>query len=92
MDEERRAYVRHRVLKEAKVVLHDWSTIDCTMRNQAEGGARLDFSDPVALPERFDILVVSSNTLVPAERIWERGRTVGIKYAGPERPAPPRKF
>lgn len=91
-DTERRASVRQRTLKSAKVVLRDWSTIDCVIRNASEDGARLDFSDPVALPDRFDLLLVATNMLVPAERIWERGTTVGIKITGPGRQAPPRKF
>ena len=92
MEEDRRDSTRRRSLKEAKVVLRDWSTFDCTMRNVSEGGARLEFSDPVALPDQFDLLIVASNTLVPAERVWERGTTIGIKFTGPEKQAPARKF
>ena len=91
-DEEHRSSIRHRTLKGAKVVLHDWSTIDCVIRNQSDTGARLEFSDPVALPEQFDVLMTSSNTLVPARRMWERGTAVGIRFTGPERRAPPRKL
>lgn len=92
MDEDHRIAVRRRVLKEAKVVLRDWSTIDCILRNLSDGGARLEFSDPASLPEQFDVLVVASSTLQPARCAWERGTSVGIKFAGPERPAPARKF
>jgi hypothetical protein len=74
MDQERRGSIRHRTLKEAKVVLHDSSTIDCIIRNISEGGAHLDFTDPVALPDQFEVLIVATSALVPAERIWERGR------------------
>ena len=92
MDEDHRLAVRRRVLKEAKVVLGDWSTIDCILRNVSDGGARLQFSDPVVLPEQFNLLLVASNTLQPVRRAWERGTSAGIEFAGPERPAPPRKF
>ncbi len=92
MDEERRASVRHRTLREAKVVLHDWSTIDCIVRNIGEGGAHLDFSDPVALPDHFELLFVSTSMLVPADRVWERGAQAGVKFTGPEKQAPPRRF
>ena len=92
MDHERRASVRHRTLKEAKVVLHDWSTIDCIIRNIGEGGARLDFSDPVALPDAFDVLIIATNMLVPAACVWERGCSAGIRFTGPGRHAPPRRF
>ena len=92
MDHERRTSVRHRTLKEAKVVLHDWSTIDCIIRNIGEGGARLDFSDPVALPDAFEVLIVGTSMLVPVARVWERGCTAGIRFTGPEKHAPPRRF
>ncbi len=92
MEQDRRASVRHRTLKEAKVVLHNSSTIDCIIRNIAEGGAHLDFSDPVALPDHFEVLIVANNVLVPADRVWERGRAAGIMFTGPEKPAPPSRF
>ena len=91
MNEENRASVRRRALKEARVVLHDSSTINCILRNLSESGARLEFSDPVTLPDRFDVLLVSANKLVPATRVWERGAAVGIRFTGPERSAPARK-
>ena len=92
MDQERRASIRHRTLKQAKVVLHDSSTIDCIIRNISEGGAHLDFTDPVPLPDHFEVLIVASNALVPAERIWERGKAAGVKFTGPEKHAPPSRF
>ena len=92
MEEDRRTSVRHRTLREAKVVLHDWSTIDCIVRNISDGGAHLDFSDPVALPDHFEVLFVGAHTLVPADRVWERGAAAGVKFTGPEKQAPLRRF
>jgi hypothetical protein len=88
MAERDRASVRHRALKQAKVVMHDQSTIDCTLRNLSEGGARLEFSDPVDLPDRFDVLIVSTHRLIPAERAWKRGTAMGVRFTGPERSLP----
>ncbi len=91
-DEEHRSSIRRRTLKGAKVVLRDWSTFDCVIRNLSETGARLEFSDPVVLPEHFEVLMLEANTLVPADRVWERGTAMGIRFTGPARQAPPRKF
>ena len=88
----RRKSPRKKTLKEAKVVLRDWSTIDCLLRNLGEDGARLDFSDPVTLPETFSVLIVSTNALTPAKRVWMRGKSAGIQFTGPEKQAPPRKL
>ncbi len=92
MDQERRAAVRHRTLKEAKVVLHNSSTIDCIIRNISDNGAHLDFTDPVALPDQFEVLIVGTSMLVPVMRVWVRGKQAGIKFTGPEKHAPPSRF
>ncbi len=88
----RRVAVRHKTLKQAKVVLRDWSTFDCVLRNLSDSGARLEFSDPVNLPDTFDLLVVSERVLWPCRRVWGIGTIVGILFTGPGRAAPPRKF
>ena len=88
----RRQSARKKTLKGAKVVLRDWSTFDCTMRNLSDSGARLEFSDPINLPDTFDLLIASTNTLMPCKRVWERGMAIGVQFTGPGRTAPPRKF
>ena len=40
-------------LKDAKVVLSDWTMINCTIRDVNEEGARLVFSGATSLPEEF---------------------------------------
>jgi len=92
MTEDHRGSERRRALKGAKVVLNDWSTIDCTIRNLSDGGARLEFGDLTTLPEEFRILITSENTLVPVRRAWVRGNAVGVEFTGPPKPAPARKF
>jgi hypothetical protein len=82
---------RQRTLKAAKVVLTDWTTVDCTIRDISEDGARLLFGDAFALPLDFRILIVMSNTIVPAKLLWQRGLTAGVAFTGPEEPAPARK-
>ena len=82
---------RSRTLKAAKVILTDWTTMDCTIRDISEGGARLLFGDAFTLPEDFRILIVMSNTIVPAKLLWQRGLTAGVAFTGPEEPAPTRK-
>jgi hypothetical protein len=89
---ERRHHHRRRVLKAGKIVLSGWSTIDCTVRDLTNGGARLAFAGPTELPPSFWLLVPSDDKLVPAEPIWQRGLLAGIVFTGPERRAPPRKW
>jgi hypothetical protein len=72
--------------------LTDWTAIDCLIRDLSEGGARLVFSDTVSLPEEFRLLTVSTNMIVPARLLWQRGLSAGVAFTGPEKPAPARKF
>lgn len=81
-----------RALKDGKAVLSNWSTIDCTIRDLASGGARLQFGGVTELPDEFRLLYVSSNKLVPARIVWHRGQTVGVSFSGPAVDAPPRRW
>ena len=84
---------RKRTLKAAKAVLTDWTTIDCTIRDISETGARLVFGDAFKLPEDFRVLVVMTNSIVPvrllvAARADGRGgvRRAGRAGADPHKP------
>ena len=90
--EGKRAVHRQRTLKEAKVVLSDWTAVDCIVRDISKGGARLVFGDAFSLPKEFRVLIVSTNTIVPAKLLWQRGLTAGVGFTGPEEPAPARKI
>ena len=82
---------RQRTLKEARVLLSDSSTINCTVRDISEGGARIAFGDAFSLPQEFRLLLVSTNTIVPVKLLWQRGKIAGVGFTGPEEPAHARK-
>jgi hypothetical protein len=82
---------RQRTLKAARVVLTDFSTIDCTIRDISKGGARLVFGDAFTLPQEFRLLLVSTNMIVPAKLLWQRAKQAGVAFTGPEEPAHARK-
>jgi hypothetical protein len=84
--EHHRSAHRQRTLKAAKVVLTDWTAIDCTIRDISETGARLVFGDAFKLPEEFRIIIVMTNTIRPVRLLWQRGLTAGVSFAGPEEP------
>lgn len=83
---------RRKMLKEGKVVLSNWSTIDCTIRDVSDTGARLTFSAPTGLPEFIRLLFVSGQRMRDAKTVWQRGLGAGIEFVGPEYDAPPRKY
>ena len=84
--EHHRSAHRQRTLKAAKVVLTDWTAIDCTIRDISATGARLVFGDAFALPEEFRVIIVMTNTIVPVRLLWQRGLTAGVSFTGPEEP------
>jgi len=90
MDERRSTASRRRTLKKGKVVLSDSTVMDCLVRNLSETGARLEFGGPVSLPERFRVLVVGSNMLVPTALSWQRGLSAGVYFTGAGEPVPPK--
>lgn len=85
---DQRRYPRHRVFKEAKIVSPAFNgAINVTIRELSVGGARLDAPPFIAIPEKFDLLVVSENLFYPAVARWCAGVSVGIEFAGePHRP------
>lgn len=91
-EDDRRHAPRRRALKEAKVVLSDWSVIDCLVRDLSDMGARVEFSAPTNLPSEFRLLVVATNVLLPAELKRQRGLSAGVRFSGPGKVAPHRKW
>ena len=80
---DQRKHPRHRVFKEAKIVSPAFKgTINVTIRDLSVGGARIDIPPFIAIPEEFELLVVSENLLYPAVARWSGGVSLGIEFAG----------
>lgn len=89
---DKRRSPRRRQLKDGKVVLSNWTTLDCTIRDMSETGARLTFGGPTGLPEMFKLLFVSGHCMRDARTVWQKGLSAGLEFVGPEYPPPARKF
>lgn len=78
--EQRRAR-RPRVLLTGKVV-HGaaWLTVDCTIRDLTEDGARLRLSGPAALSAPLVLIEVGSGRAHECEVTWRRLPEVGVKF------------
>ena len=88
--EHRRAR-RQRTLKQGKVVLSDWTTIDCTIRDLNAEGAKIVLGGATSLPSEFRMITVASNMIVPVRLEWQRGLSAGVAFAGPEEPVTSKK-
>ena len=91
--ENKRGAVRHRVLKDGKIVLlNNWSVIDCCIRDLSDSGARLRCQDPMAVPTDFRLLFPVEKLIRDAHVVWRREDQVGVTFTSPARTAPPRKW
>lgn len=77
---DRRASGRRRALKGATVSFNNgYSTFECVVRNQSDGGAQLSFAETFALPGRFN-LSISSEEPRKVEVRWRTMTGVGVTY------------
>ncbi len=66
--------------------------VDCTIRNTSDGGAKLEVSGSVTLPEHFDLHIPQRNVTRKVRLAWRQGDFCGVAYldaAPSESDAPP---
>jgi PilZ domain len=90
--EQRRIAKRLRVLKSGKIVLDDWSSLDCTIRDMSETGAKVRVDHPEKVPHKCRLFVQADNTIRPVQVAWTRDGEIGIAFTGPAKSAALRKF
>lgn len=80
MTEERRATIRHRTLKGGRVVTNaGYSTIDCTVRNLSETGARLRVTSIVGIPDTFE-LAMHDGRKFTCRVAWRSETELGVQF------------
>lgn len=77
---ERRARQRQRVLKEAKVLMDDLVSVNCTLRDISDCGAGLELENPICLLPDFHLRIVSADLTLPVTAVWQRGLNAGIRF------------
>jgi hypothetical protein len=79
----KRGSPRQRVLKSGKIVFAGGSiSVDCTIRNLSEAGARLQV--PVAIPDRFTLVDAHARTRREASVVWRKGDQIGVRFDPPK--------
>jgi hypothetical protein len=75
----KRKIVRQRVLKSGKIVFANGSfTVDCTIRNLSDKGARLQVPTSITIPDRFTF-VDGDGTRRAARVVWRKADLIGIE-------------
>jgi len=54
--------------------------VDCTIRNISDGGAKLEVSGAVALPDHFDLHIPQKNVTRHVRLAWRHGDACGVAY------------
>lgn len=78
---ERRADIRHKALKSAKLAYNaGYGAMECVVRNISKGGARLTFAYAVGVPNHFSIRISDDPVGRDAVVRWRFGHMVGIEF------------
>jgi PilZ domain len=56
------------------------STINCLIRNISISGAALDVTNPLDIPERFDLVFKADGTNIPCHVIWRKAEQIGVAF------------
>jgi len=89
---ENRQAQRQKVLKSAKIVLDDWTAIDCTVRDVSQTGARLVCDNTINLPPKFKLFMVSDRTIRDVTAMWRKPSLIGVRFDSEPKSAGLRKF
>jgi hypothetical protein len=55
----------------------------CNLSDMSEGGARVALSDPNAVPERFELILVEGAGGRPCQLVWRSDTEIGLRFDVP---------
>jgi hypothetical protein len=76
---ERRAGPRKPVLMSGAIEFAG-STINCLIRNISISGAALDVTNPLDIPEHFNLFFKADGTHIPCHVIWRQAEQIGVAF------------
>jgi hypothetical protein len=80
MKEKERSSARRRVFKAAKLAFKGRSaTIDCTVCDLSEGGARLKVASVVGIPDSFELMLAGEPVRF-CRVIWVKATQIGVAF------------
>jgi hypothetical protein len=80
MDERRKAPRKKSFLKGTVYYNHRHSSIECTIRDFSEYGARLQFPSPVTLPDPVELEIPTREQTLRAHVRWRKDDEVGVSF------------
>jgi hypothetical protein len=80
-DADRRAALRRRVLKGATLSFNSgYSSFECVLRNESDGGARLSLAETFALPKTFHLAIAGDSSVRTAHVVWRGVDQLGVRF------------
>ena len=76
---QRRATPRKTVLMSGAIEFAG-GTMNCLVRNISISGAALEFTNPLDIPERFDLVLKADGTHIPCHVIWRQAEQIGVAF------------
>ena len=80
-DGDGRMAARRRVLKSGIAASNDRRlTVNCTVRDISDTGARLRVEGSMTVPDTFELLIPLDGLEAPCQVVWRKGGDVGVKF------------
>ena len=90
---ERRSVRRKHALKGARIVFnHGSSSINCTIRDLSDGGAKLIVDSAADIPDAFDLRFDDGSPSRHCSTQWISGNSIGVRFARAASDTRPGKF
>jgi hypothetical protein len=80
LDERRKTTRKRSFLKGTVYYNHRHSSIECTIRDFSEYGARLQFPSPVTLPDPVELEIPARDQTLQAHVRWRKDDEVGVSF------------
>jgi len=78
---ERRSSARQKSFLQGRIYFNNRrSSVDCLVRDYSETGARLKFSESVAVPEAIELYIPNKEEIHRARVQWRSGDEMGIAF------------
>jgi hypothetical protein len=77
---EKRTHARHRVFKAGRLAFNSGGSVECTVRNISLGGARVDLTAPIALPEHLTLMIDANHFKRRCHPVWTQETHIGVAF------------
>jgi hypothetical protein len=77
---EKRMSPRQRVLKRGTLTFGGGGGVDCMVRNISSGGARLDVTNPLGLPQSFTLVITADQFMRRCHPVWCSDTRIGVAF------------